>query len=30
VAAMNVWLCSDEASYCTGAYFVVDGGATSS
>jgi len=29
VAAMNLWLCSDEASFCTGAYFVVDGGETS-
>jgi 3-oxoacyl-[acyl-carrier protein] reductase len=29
VAAMNVWLCSEEASYCTGGYFVVDGGMTS-
>jgi 3-oxoacyl-[acyl-carrier protein] reductase len=28
VAAMNVWLCTDEASYCTGGYFVVDGGLT--
>ena len=27
VAAMVAWLCSDEASYCTGAEFVVDGGA---
>jgi NAD(P)-dependent dehydrogenase (short-subunit alcohol dehydrogenase family) len=26
VAAMNLWLCSDEASYCTGGYFAVDGG----
>lgn len=26
VAPMNLWLCTDEASYCTGAYFVVDGG----
>jgi NAD(P)-dependent dehydrogenase (short-subunit alcohol dehydrogenase family) len=26
VAALNAWLCSDEASYCTGAYFAVDGG----
>jgi 3-oxoacyl-[acyl-carrier protein] reductase len=26
VAAMNVWLCSDESSYCTGSYFAVDGG----
>jgi len=29
VAAMNLWLCSDEASFCTGAYFTVDGGETS-
>lgn len=29
VAAMNLWLCSDEASYACGAYFVVDGGLTS-
>ena len=28
VAAMNAWLASDEASYATGGYFVVDGGAT--
>jgi NAD(P)-dependent dehydrogenase (short-subunit alcohol dehydrogenase family) len=28
VAAMNVWLASDEASFATGAYFVVDGGET--
>ena len=27
VAAMNVWLASDEASYVTGGYFAVDGGA---
>lgn len=26
VAAMNLWLCSDAASYATGGYFVVDGG----
>jgi NAD(P)-dependent dehydrogenase (short-subunit alcohol dehydrogenase family) len=26
VAPMNLWLCTDEASYCSGAYFVVDGG----
>jgi NAD(P)-dependent dehydrogenase (short-subunit alcohol dehydrogenase family) len=29
VAAMNLWLCSDDASFCTGAYFFVDGGETS-
>ena len=29
VAAMNLWLCSDEASYACGAYFTVDGGMTS-
>ena len=29
VATMNLWLCTDEASYCTGAYFTVDGGWTS-
>ena len=28
VAAINVWLASDEASYATGGYFVVDGGLT--
>ena len=28
VAAMNLWLCSDEASYAIGAEFVIDGGAT--
>jgi NAD(P)-dependent dehydrogenase (short-subunit alcohol dehydrogenase family) len=28
VAAMNVWLASDEASYAIGGYFVVDGGQT--
>lgn len=28
VAAMMVWLASDEASYATGGYFVVDGGQT--
>lgn len=28
VAAMNLWLCSGEASYASGAYFVVDGGLT--
>jgi NAD(P)-dependent dehydrogenase (short-subunit alcohol dehydrogenase family) len=29
VAPMNLWLSSDEASYCSGGYFVVDGGWTS-
>jgi NAD(P)-dependent dehydrogenase (short-subunit alcohol dehydrogenase family) len=29
VAPMNLWLCSDEASYCSGGYFLVDGGQTS-
>lgn len=29
VAAMNVWLASDEASYATGGFFMVDGGQTS-
>lgn len=28
VAALNVWLASDEASFATGGYFVVDGGET--
>jgi len=28
VAAMNVWLASDESSYAIGGYFVVDGGQT--
>ena len=28
IAAMNVWLASDEASYAVGGYFVVDGGQT--
>ncbi len=28
VASMNLWLCSDEASYAYGGYFVVDGGLT--
>ena len=28
VAAMNLWLCSDEASYAVGGEFVIDGGAT--
>jgi 3-oxoacyl-[acyl-carrier protein] reductase len=28
VAPMNLWLCTDEAAYATGAYFVVDGGLT--
>ena len=28
VAAMNVWLASDEASYATGGFFYVDGGET--
>jgi 3-oxoacyl-[acyl-carrier protein] reductase len=26
IATMNLWLCTDEASYATGSYFVVDGG----
>ena len=28
VASMNLWLCSPEASYACGAFFVVDGGLT--
>jgi 3-oxoacyl-[acyl-carrier protein] reductase len=28
IAAMNVWLASDEASYAVGGFFVVDGGQT--
>ena len=28
VAPMNLWLCTDEASYATGGFFVVDGGMT--
>jgi 3-oxoacyl-[acyl-carrier protein] reductase len=28
IAALNLWLCSDEASYAVGAYFMADGGAT--
>jgi NAD(P)-dependent dehydrogenase (short-subunit alcohol dehydrogenase family) len=28
VAAMNLWLCSDESSYAVGGFFVVDGGLT--
>jgi 3-oxoacyl-[acyl-carrier protein] reductase len=28
VAPMNLWLCTDEAAYATGAFFVVDGGLT--
>jgi NAD(P)-dependent dehydrogenase (short-subunit alcohol dehydrogenase family) len=28
IAAMNVWLASDEASYATGGYFFIDGGET--
>jgi len=26
IAPMNLWLCTDEASYCNGGYFCVDGG----
>jgi NAD(P)-dependent dehydrogenase (short-subunit alcohol dehydrogenase family) len=26
VAALTVWLCSQEASFCTGGYYLVDGG----
>lgn len=29
VATMNLWLVSDEASYASGGYFIVDGGQTS-
>lgn len=29
VAGMNLWLCTSEASYCSGGEFVVDGGWTS-
>jgi len=29
VAAMNVWLASDEASYVSGGFYMVDGGQTS-
>ena len=28
VAALNLWLCSDEASYAVGGYFMADGGTT--
>jgi 3-oxoacyl-[acyl-carrier protein] reductase len=28
VAPMNLWLCTDEAAYASGAFFVVDGGLT--
>jgi 3-oxoacyl-[acyl-carrier protein] reductase len=28
IAALNLWLCSDEASYAVGGYFTADGGAT--
>ncbi|MFO7531015.1 MAG: SDR family oxidoreductase [Candidatus Limnocylindrales bacterium] len=28
VAPMYLWLCTDEASYATGGFFVVDGGLT--
>ena len=26
IAPMNLWLCTDEASYCNGSYYYVDGG----
>lgn len=29
IASLNLWLCTDEASYCSGGYFVADGGWTS-
>ncbi len=28
VASMNLWLCTDEATYATGGFFMVDGGLT--
>jgi len=28
IAALNLWLCSDEASYAVGGYFMADGGIT--
>jgi len=28
IAALNLWLCSDEASYAVGGYFTADGGTT--
>jgi NAD(P)-dependent dehydrogenase (short-subunit alcohol dehydrogenase family) len=28
VAPMNLWLCTDEAAYCSGGFFTVDGGLT--
>ena len=28
IAAINLWLCSDEASYAVGGYFMADGGTT--
>jgi NAD(P)-dependent dehydrogenase (short-subunit alcohol dehydrogenase family) len=28
IAALNLWLCSDEASYAVGGYFMADGGTT--